>query len=129
MCARVLLHDTLPVCACLYCAVQVPDSPGKYFCKPHLIYNIIGKNDILPFFHLLRFILVTYVLHTAWIAGAEVWLVEIPGSLVLVLDTEGLDFEANNAGEISFNISMIQYREPQVIVQGKLAIILHAINE
>ena len=44
---------------------------------------------------------------------------------MLVLDTERLDFEANYAGEISFNVSVIQYSEPQVVVQGKRAIILH----
>ena len=125
LCGMAIIGVCLPVC----CAVQVPDTTGKQSCKPHLVHNIIRENDILPFFHFLRLVLVTDILHTAWVARAEIWLVEIPGSLMLVLDTEGLDFKANNASEISFSVSMIQYSEPQVVVQGKLAVILHEVND
>ena len=96
--------------------------------RVYLVIDIICKYDLLAFLDLLRVILVTDSLHAAWIACRQAWLVIVPAAIVLVLHAERLDLKANNSGQVSVGIPVVQNGEAKMIMQGKCSIILHTKN-
>ena len=83
----------------------------------YLIVYIIREYDLLAFLDLLRIIFVTDSFHAARIASGQSWLVIVPAAIILMLDTEWFDLEANNSGKIGVNVSVVQDCEAEVVVQ------------
>jgi hypothetical protein len=84
--------------------------------------DIVREDDLCAINNGLRRSIMGHVDHPPWVAGVEDWAGLVPGSLILVLDTERLDLEPNDAGQVCLGILVVKDGEAEVVVQEVLDI-------